>query len=94
LKFFLTSQGIVPEITPPFLKLLSKKPESCRVAFIPTAADYKRKRGFWVSSDVARLEELGFDFTEINIKDENEKMLSEKWAALTLFSCAAATHST
>ncbi len=78
MKLFLTSQGLVLETTPFFLKLLGRKPESCRAAFIPTAADYKRERGFWVSNDMARLEELGFDVTEIDIKAENEKSLAEK----------------
>jgi len=78
MKLFLTSQGLNDDTTPHLLKLLGRKPNGLNVAFIPTAADYKRKRGFWAGNESARLEELGFDVAEVDLRKENEKSLNKK----------------
>jgi dipeptidase E len=92
MKMFLTSQGLVPETTPHFLKLLGRT-AGVKVAFIPTAADYKRVRGGYVSNDMARLKELGFSVEEFDLRKENEKSLKKKLAGFdVVFVCGGNTY--
>ncbi|MFH1671283.1 MAG: Type 1 glutamine amidotransferase-like domain-containing protein [Candidatus Portnoybacteria bacterium] len=78
MKLFLTSAGLVPETTEAFLELLSKKPVETRVCFMATAADSYSDKWF-VEKDKKRLEELGFKVTELDLKEENEASLNEKF---------------
>jgi len=78
MKLFLTSVGLPPETTEYFLKLLDKEPSESKVCFIPTAADQKENKWF-LDVDKKRLEELGFSVTELDIKGENEKSLTDKF---------------
>ena len=82
----------MPETTPHFLKLLGRKPDGLKVAFIPAAADYKRVRGGYVSNDMARLKELGFSVEEVDLRKENEKSLKKKLAGFdVVFVCGGNT---
>jgi dipeptidase E len=77
MKLFLTSAGIVPEITGDFLKLLGKEPKNTKLVFVPTAADLEEDKWF-IGKDKERLVELGFIIKEIDLKIENEESLLEK----------------
>ena len=76
MKLFLTSDGISPAITGEFLKLLSKKPQDCRLVLVATAADPEPDKWF-VDKDRARLRELGFTVEDVSLKNETEHSLSE-----------------
>ena len=82
MKLFLTSAGIIPEITNEFLKLLGKEPAKCRLVFVPTAADPETDEWFvqFVKNDKQRLVELGFDVKEVDLKNETETSLEIKFA--------------
>lgn len=58
--------------------LLPNKPKNeIRVAFIPTAADpYKDKQ--FVKEDRDKLEEMGFEIFDLDIKDKTERQLEEE----------------
>lgn len=60
------------------LNLLPNKPKNqIRVAFVPTAADtYKDK--WFVKEDRDKLEEMGFDIFDLDIKDKEKAELEEK----------------
>jgi len=77
MKLFLTSAGLVPETTEPFLKLLNKKPERTKLCFIITASHPEENKQY-VEKDRERLEELGFKVTEMDLKEENENSLTDK----------------
>lgn len=77
MKLFLTSVGLVPETTEAFLGLLNKKPEETRVCFITTASHPQEDKGY-VEKDRERLIELGFQVTELDLKQENKESLEEK----------------
>lgn len=77
MKLFLTSAGFVSETTESFLKLLNKKPEETRLCFITTASHPEENKQY-VEKDRERLEELGFKFTEMDLKEENENSLRDK----------------
>ncbi len=76
-KLFLTSAGLPPETTEEFLRLLSKNSKYTKVCFIATASDPEKDK-WYVEKDKERLLELGFEITEVDLKQENEKSLSEK----------------
>ena len=77
MKLFLTSVGLPPETTEEFLKLLDKKPEEIRVCFITTASHPEESKGY-VGKDRERLSELGFEITELDLKEENEESLKNR----------------
>ncbi len=77
MKLFLTSAGLVPETTETFLEFLGKKPEETRVCFITTASHSEEDKSY-VEKDRKRLIELGFQVTEVDLKQENEESLREK----------------
>lgn len=77
MKLFLTSAGLPPETTEEFLKLLDKKPEEIRVCFITTASHPEENKGY-VEKDRERVSELGFQVTEVDLKEENEESLMSK----------------
>lgn len=77
MKLFLTSAGLPPETTEEFLKLLDKKPEEIRVCFITTASRPEEDK-WYVEKDRERLSGLGFQVTEVDLKEENEKSLMSK----------------
>ncbi len=85
MKLFLTSEGLPPETTREFLKLLNKKPEETRIGFIPTASFDHHPKGDapYIKVDKQRLVELGFKkITEIDLRKEDEESLKGKMKAL------------
>lgn len=76
MKLFLTSAGIVPEITDEFLRLLNKKPHDCRTVFVSTAGDPENDKSF-IEADKSRLRELGFEIIEVDLKKQNQKSLEK-----------------
>lgn len=83
MKYLLTSAGLPPEVSPTLLKILNKSPNEIRVCFIPTAADPEEDKWF-LKKDRERLSELGFNITEIDLKQENEGSLRDKLAKFDL----------
>ncbi len=79
MKLFLTSAGIVPEVTKEFLELLGRDPQKSRMIFIPTAADPEPDKSF-VAKDKERLRELGFAVEEVDLKTGTEKLFQTKLA--------------
>lgn len=81
MKLFLTSAGIIPEITDEFLKLLGKNPKGLKLIFIPTAVDPETDEWFvqFVQNDKKQLAELGFDVCEVDLKNETEVSLENKF---------------
>ncbi len=77
MKLFLTSAGLVPEITEEFLKLLEKKAEETELCFITTASNPEKDK-WYVEKDRKRLLELGFRITEMDLEQENENSLKNK----------------
>ena len=78
MKLFLTSAGLPPETTEEFLRLLNKKPEETNLCFIATASEPEENK-WYVDKDRKRLAELGFKITEIDLKQENEDSLKDKF---------------
>jgi len=78
MKLFLTSAGIVPEVTKDFIELLNKDPKSARLVFVPNAADHEPDK-LYVEEDKKRLASLGFDFKTVDLKNENQISLDEKF---------------
>jgi dipeptidase E len=77
MRLFLTSAGIVPEVTEKFLKFLGKKPEETSLCFIITASNPEKDK-WYVEKDKKRLKELGFKMIEIDLEKENEDSLRAK----------------
>jgi dipeptidase E len=78
-KLFLTSNGITPPLTEPFLKFLEKSPAEMTVAFIPTAADPDPSPNpHYVAQAKKELIDLGFKVTDIDLKKYNEDSLKEE----------------
>lgn len=78
MKLFLTSSGLPPETTPYFLELLGKDPKGLKLCFVFTASNLEKNK-WYVDKDKKRLSELGFKVIEIDIKNENEDSLKEKF---------------
>lgn len=76
-KLFLTSAGLVKETRDAFLKLLSISPNEATMAFIPTASDPEKDKGF-VDKDKKLINEIGIKLQEVDLKNENENSLLEK----------------
>ncbi len=71
-KMYLTSVGLGK-----LSSLLPKPPSETKIAFIQTAADsYKDK--WFVEVDIKKLNELGFQLTQIDIKDTDEQKLQNE----------------
>lgn len=79
MKLFLTSAGIAPEIRDEFLKFLEKDPQDCRLIFVPTAEDPNEDKRF-IEADEINLRKLGFEITEVDLKNETENSLEDKFA--------------
>lgn len=77
MKLFLSSAGIQPETKDEFIKLLGKDPSKMTVAFIPTACDPEPDKSY-VQWTIDQIKELGLSLFTIDLKDENEKSLSQK----------------
>ena len=78
-RLFLTSAGLPPETSEEFLGMLNKNPKDTKVCFITAiAGPYKDK--WYVNRDLDRLKELGFEITEVDLKQENENSLNKKLA--------------
>jgi len=75
MKLFLTSAGLVPEITPDFVKLLGRETSDARLVFIPTAADPEPDKDF-VNKDKIRLAELDFRIYPIDLKGQSYDSLT------------------
>ncbi len=58
------------------IDLLPSKPEELKVAYIPTAADPYEDKWF-IEADRKNLKELGFKFTEVDLKNQTEEKLFE-----------------
>jgi dipeptidase E len=78
MKLFLTSVGIVSEITDEFLKLLGKNPKNAKLVYIPTASDPEPDRSY-ANEDIKRLQELGFAVASVDLKDQNQDSLTQKF---------------
>jgi len=70
----LTSAGM--EVKDEILKILPKSPEQTRVAYITTAAN-PAPNPWWVDEDKKRMEKVGLQVTNIDIKDKKESELQE-----------------
>lgn len=77
MKLFLTSAGLPKEISGDFLKLLGKDLKAVKVIFIPTAADPEEDKWF-VDSAKEELRDVGLEFSEIDLKRENQSFLERK----------------
>lgn len=77
-KLFLTSAGFPKETRKYSLKLLPKKPQKIKVAFIPTAAYPEVDKSF-VQKSLDELKEIGITkIEEVDLKNENKGSLYNK----------------
>ncbi len=66
MKLLLTSDGLTNKsISDALLKLLRKKPEKSKVAFIPTASNIIAKDKQWMIDEFAKLRKLGFSYIDM-----------------------------
>lgn len=80
MKLLLTSGGLSHEIKNEFLKLLPKKPEDCRVVFVPTAANPESDR-WYLNKSKLRFAELGINMiSDVDIENETIQTLAPKLA--------------
>jgi dipeptidase E len=77
MRLFLTSAGLTPETKEYFLELLGKKPKGMDLCYIPTASDLSKDKRY-VKKNRNRLLKLGFNITDVDIKNKNENSLSKK----------------
>jgi len=77
MKLFLTSSGLHPDVTNPFLEFLGEKPEETKVCFITTASNPEKDK-WYVEQDRDKLLELGFKITEFDLEKENAFSLQNK----------------
>lgn len=77
MKLFLTSAGLVPETKEYFLKLLGNNPKGMDLCYIPTASDPSEDK-WYVKENKDSLIELGFNITDVDIKNQSETSLTKK----------------
>ncbi len=75
MKLFLTSAGLQPETMDYFLNLLGKNPKGMDLCYIPTASDLSEDKRY-VKKNQDSLSELGFNITDVDIKNQNENSLT------------------
>ena len=76
MKLLLTS--VAAETLDYLKELTSKKPEECKVIFIPTAADPYKDKGF-VDKDRKKLVELGYNVEDFDLKGKDKNQLLDKF---------------
>ena len=75
---FLTSAGLkTPVIAKEFIKILSKEPSKLKLAHIITASNVAPDTAY-VQKDKTIMKKLGFQVTDIDIKDFNQQDLTKK----------------
>lgn len=77
MKLFLTSAGLRDEFKEEFFNMLGKKPEDCKIAFIPTACDPELDKSY-VKWTTDQIEAAGFPWYEVDLKSENAHTLRSK----------------
>lgn len=75
MKLFLTSSALSDKNQQDFLDLIGRDPEGLKVAFIPTAMNQESEevKQKYIPTDVADLENLGFEVDFIDLENINEE---------------------